>query len=60
VALGWCVTTTDHSEVPASESEVCQMKEVLCKVIAHNLCVLIASIHEIALPQSEFQAVLAG
>ena len=25
------------------------MNEVLCKVIAHNLCVLIACIHEIGL-----------
>jgi hypothetical protein len=28
--------------------------EVLCKVIAHNLCVLIACIHEIGLPLPDF------
>ena len=32
-----------------SKSEVGQFNEVLCKVIAHNLCVLIACIHEIGL-----------
>ena len=35
------------------------MNEVLCKVIAHNLCVLIAWIVEIGLVTSEFKAVLA-
>ncbi|MCU1495571.1 MAG: transposase family protein [Acidimicrobiaceae bacterium] len=30
-----------------SKSDVGQMNEVLCKVIAHNLCVLIACIREI-------------
>jgi hypothetical protein len=34
------------------------MNEVLCKVIAHNLCVLIiACIHEIGLPMPEFAIV---
>jgi hypothetical protein len=35
---------------------------VLCKVIAHNLCVLIACIHEIGLemPQFSGQPALAG
>ncbi|HEY5335052.1 MAG TPA: transposase, partial [Mycobacteriales bacterium] len=37
-----------------SKSEVGQMNEVLCKVIAHNLCVLIACIHELGLPVPEF------
>lgn len=32
-----------------SKSDVGQVNEVLCKVIAHNLCVLIACIHEIGL-----------
>jgi hypothetical protein len=30
------------------------MNEVLCKVIAHNLCVLIACIHEIGLESPSF------
>jgi transposase len=37
-----------------SKSDVGQMNEVLCKVIAHNLCVLIASIHELGLSAPEF------
>jgi hypothetical protein len=37
-----------------SKSDVGQMNEVLCKVIAHNLCVLIACIHEIGLTIPEF------
>jgi hypothetical protein len=32
-----------------SKSEVGQFNEVLCKMITHNLCVLIACIHEIGL-----------
>jgi len=32
-----------------SKSDVGQANEVLCKVIAHNLCCLIAAIHELAL-----------
>ena len=39
-----------------SKSDVGQMNEVLCKVIAHNLCVLISSIHELGLPVPEFSA----
>ncbi len=37
-----------------SKSTVGQFNEVLCKVIAHNLCVLIAAIHELDLPAPEF------
>ena len=37
-----------------SKSDVGQMNEVLCKVIAHNLCVLIACIHELGLAVPEF------
>ena len=37
-----------------SKSDVGQMNEVLCKVIAHNLCVLIACIHEIGLDVPAF------
>ena len=37
-----------------SKSEVGQFNEVLCKVIAHNLCVLIACIHEIGLEMPQF------
>ncbi len=39
-----------------SKSDVGQMNEVLCKVICHNLCVLIASIHELGLTAPEFTA----
>lgn len=39
-----------------SKSDVGQMNEVLCKVIAHNLCVLIACIHEIGLDVPAFQS----
>ena len=37
-----------------SKSEVGQMNEVLCKVIAHNLCVLIACIHELGIQNPHF------
>ena len=37
-----------------SKSETGQVNEVLCKVIAHNLCVLIACIHEIGLDVPQF------
>ena len=30
-----------------SKSETGQVNEVLCKVLAHNICVLIAAIHEL-------------
>lgn len=37
-----------------SKSDTGQMNEVLCKVIAHNLCCLIAAIHEIGLEVPTF------
>jgi transposase len=37
-----------------SKSEVGQMNEVLCKVIAHNLCCLIAAIHELGIDVPAF------
>jgi hypothetical protein len=37
-----------------SKSDTGQINEVLCKVIAHNLCVLIACIHEIGLEAPNF------
>ena len=40
-----------------SKSDTGQINEVLCKVIAHNLCVLIACIHEIGLDVPTFDAV---
>ena len=45
-----------------SKSEIGQFNEVLCKVVAHNLCVLIACIHEIGLDMPSFggQPKLAG
>ncbi|HUY63995.1 MAG TPA: transposase [Acidimicrobiales bacterium] len=43
-----------------SKSEAGQMNEILCKVIAHNLCVLIASIHELGLDVPTFAAIEAG
>jgi hypothetical protein len=42
-----------------SKSEVGQFNEVLCKVIAHNLCVLIACIHEIGLDVPQFASHLS-
>lgn len=42
-----------------SKSDVGQINEVLCKVIAHNLCVLIACIHEIGLEVPTFAAEVA-
>ena len=39
-----------------SKSGVGQVNEVLCKVIAHNLCVLIASMHEMGLETPDFRA----
>jgi transposase len=43
-----------------SKSDTGQINEVLCKVIAHNLCVLIACIHEIGLDVPSFAPVLVG
>lgn len=43
-----------------SKSDVGQMNEVLCQVIAHNLCCVIAAIHEIGLPAPSFPAVSAA
>lgn len=43
-----------------SKSDVGQMNEVLCKVIAHNLCVLIACIHELGLEVPSFTNSLAS
>jgi hypothetical protein len=44
-----------------SKSEVGQLNEGLCKVIAHNLCVLITAIHELGLESPQFgQPALAG
>jgi hypothetical protein len=37
-----------------SKSDTGQMNEVLCKVVAHSLCVLIACIHEIGLETPAF------
>ena len=37
-----------------SKSDVGQFNEVLCKVVAHNLCVLISCIHEIGLEMPQF------
>jgi len=43
-----------------SKSDVGQINEVLCKVVAHNLCVLIASMYELGLEAPAFaQAVNA-
>ena len=36
------------------KSETGQINEILCKVIAHNICVLIACIHEIGLDVPQF------
>jgi transposase len=44
-----------------SKSDVGQINEVLAKVIAHNLCVIIASIYELGLEMPTFgQPALAG
>jgi hypothetical protein len=42
-----------------SKSATGQINEVLCKVIAHNLCVLISCIHEIGLEMPQFGQVAA-
>jgi transposase len=39
-----------------SKSETGQYNETLCKVIAHNICVLIACMCEMGLPMPEFSA----
>jgi hypothetical protein len=57
------MTKTKFGDSLRSKSEVGQFNEVLCKVIAHNLCVLIACIHEIGLDVPTFAAqprVMAG
>jgi hypothetical protein len=42
-----------------SKSETGQYNEILCKVIAHNICVLVACMFEIGLPMPEFGEVCA-
>lgn len=37
-----------------SKSETGQFNEILCKVIAHNICVLVACMFEMGLPMPEF------
>jgi hypothetical protein len=37
-----------------SKSDTGQVNEVLCKVIAHNLCVVIAAMYELGLPAPAF------
>lgn len=39
-----------------SKSDTGQFKEVLCKVVAHNLCCLIGAIHELGLEMPQFAA----
>jgi hypothetical protein len=39
-----------------SKSDIGQFNEVLCKVVAHNLCCLIAAIHELGLTAPAFGA----
>ena len=43
-----------------SKSEVGQFNEVLCKVIAHNLCVLIACMHEMGLEMPQFAGITSN
>ena len=43
-----------------SKTTVGQFNQVLCKVIAHNLCVLIACIHEIGLDVPQFGEALGA
>jgi len=50
------MTKTKFGDSLRSKSEVGQFSKVLCKVIAHNLCVLIACIHEIGLDVPSFAA----
>lgn len=40
-----------------SKSDTGQLNEVLCKVVCHNLCVLISAIHEIGLETPTFASV---
>jgi hypothetical protein len=37
-----------------SKSEVGQYNEILCKVIAHNICVLVACMYEMGLEMQQF------
>jgi transposase len=41
-------------EALRSKSEIGQMNEVLAKVVAHNLCVLIAAMHELGMEMPSF------
>jgi hypothetical protein len=40
-----------------SKSEVGQFNEVLCKVIAHNLCCLISAMFELGLAAPQFSQI---
>jgi len=63
VETAFSMITAKFGDSLRSKSEVGQFNEVLCKVIAHNLCALIAYIHEIELEMPEFSvqpAVMAG
>jgi hypothetical protein len=41
-----------------SKSDIGQLNEVLCKVLCHNLCVLIQAIHELGIDPA-FEKTLA-
>jgi hypothetical protein len=43
-----------------SKSFAGQVNEVLCKVIAHNICCLISAIHELDIDQPMFGLSVAG
>ena len=43
-----------------SKTPVAQMNEVLCKVVCHNLCVLVQSIYELAIAPTFWQGESAG
>jgi len=41
-----------------SKSETGQMNEILCKVVAHNLCCIISALHELGIEAPQFQGAL--
>jgi transposase len=43
-----------------SKSDVGQINEALCKVLAHNICVLVAAIHELGIEPVFFASTQAA
>ena len=46
---GWCISWCTRLPLLTKDSDVGQANEALCKVLAHNICVLVQAIHELGI-----------